>query len=89
MATTKARTIGDLLREVRTLKERAAVHTALSGWLRSQYLARDGADAIRKLACEGAPVTEEVIEEIACELEDTAGELSKAATVVLGEKYNG
>lgn len=89
MATSKIRTIGDILREVRTLKERATIHQALAGYLRAQYLSRDGGDASRRMSCEGAPVAEGILEEIACELEDTAGELNKAAVATLGEKYDG
>ena len=83
-----SRTVGDVLREVRELKERGTVQQALANYLRTYYLGRDSGKAQKQFNCEAAPVSEQVIEEIACELEEAAKEAVTFATTTLSEQYD-
>jgi len=65
------------------------VNAALSNYLRTYYLPRDAGQAQKKLACENAPVGERMLDEIACELEESAQEMNKAAQAALTERYDG
>lgn len=84
-----SKTVGEVFQEVRELKERATVHQALASHLRTYYMSRDSGKAQKQLSCEAAPVSERVIEEIACELEEAAKEAGGIANSTLLEKYNG
>lgn len=84
-----SKTVGELLQEVRELKERATIHTALANYLRTYYMGRDSGKAQKQFHCESAPVADRVIEEIACELEEAAKEAVTIANSTLSEKYDG
>jgi len=77
MATKRKKTIGQAIQEVRELAERSAVLRTMAGYLRTKYLPRDAIRAQSKIACNGAPVSEAMIEEITVELEDEAKEMEK------------
>lgn len=81
----KAKTLGDVVAEVRELKERAAVHMAVVGILRTRYLPRDSMPAQAHIACDGAPVSERVLDEIAAEIEEQAKEMVQQADATLSE----
>jgi len=89
MARKAHKTIKDALDEVKSLKERAAVQLSLVGYLRGRYLPRDSMPSQAKIPCEGAPVREFMVEEIACELEESANEMIKEATAYLGTQIDG
>ena len=77
MATKRKKTIGQAIQEVRELDERASVLRVIAGYLRTKYLPRDAISAQGKIACNGSPVSEAMIEEVAVEFEDEAKELEK------------
>jgi len=72
MAAKRKKTIGQAIQEVRELEERAAVLRIMSGYLRTKYLPRDAISAQAKIACNGSPVSEAMVEEIAAELDEEA-----------------
>lgn len=84
-----SKTVGEVLQEVRELKERATVHQALASYLRTYYMGRDSGKSQKQLSCDASPVSERVIEEIACELEETSKEAVSIANSTLLEKYDG
>jgi hypothetical protein len=84
-----SKTVGEVLQEVRELKERATIHQALASYLRTYYMGRDSGKAQKQLNCDAAPVSERVIEEIACELEEASKEALTIANSTLSEKYDG
>tara|TARA_Y100000034_G_scaffold75024_1_gene90096 strand:+ start:246 stop:515 length:270 start_codon:yes stop_codon:yes gene_type:complete len=84
----KKKTVGDALEEIKELKQRAAVQRALVAILRTRYLPRDSQEAGAKISCDGAPVQEELIDEIACELEEGADEMEKTSRVYLAEELS-
>ncbi len=84
-----SKTVGEVLQEVRELKERATIHQALASYLRTYYMGRDSGKAQKQLNCDAAPVSERVIEEIACELEEASKEALTIANSTLLEKYDG
>lgn len=81
----KPRTLADALAQIRELKERAAVNLALVGVLRTRYLPRDGTAAQAHIACDGSPVTERMLDEMAAELEEAAKEMIDQAGKSLAE----
>ena len=87
MPRAKKKTIGDALSDVQDLKQRAAVQRALVSMLRSRYLPRDGIpEPQAHIACDGAPVSYELIEEIVYELEEGIEEMEKTVSVYLAEE---
>jgi uncharacterized protein YaaN involved in tellurite resistance len=77
----KAKTVGQVLNEVKELNERIAVHEALSSYLRTRYLPRDSMASQAKLVCDYGPVSEAMVEEVAQELEEAATEMRKSLKV--------
>ena len=85
----RTRTLKDILREVRELKQRAAVYDLLASFLEGKYLPRDASPNPAKVNCDGAPVEEAVIEEIARELSEGAKEFRKQVKLQEQEEYDG
>ena len=81
----KVKTLADVLFNIRELKERAAVHMALVGVLKTRYLPRDSMPAQNHIACDGSAVSEQVLDEIAAELEEQAKEMAQQADALLAE----
>jgi hypothetical protein len=52
-------------------------------------MGRDSGKSQKQLSCDASPVSERVVEEIACELEETAKEAVGIANSTLSEKYDG
>jgi len=87
MPRAKRKTLGDAIVEIKDLQQRAAVQRAMVSILRSRYLPRDGVpDPQAQIACEGAPVSHDLIDEMACELEEGAEEMEKAVSSYMAEE---
>jgi len=79
-------TLNDVLLQIKELKERTAVYSLLISILKTRYLTRDTGDALAKISCEGAPVSEAVIEAIITEFEKYIKQTNKAVDMQLKEK---
>ena len=85
----RKKTVGDALNDIKDLQQRAWVQKAIIGILRSRYMTRDGVEQPQAhISCEGAPVSEDLIEEMVCELEEGAAEMEKAATAYMAEEIS-
>jgi hypothetical protein len=84
----KAKTLEDVLDEIKAVKEEAVVYLALSNYLRTKYLPRDSMPEPSKLSCEGAPVRIETIDEVAAALEEQARERKDQVLSLLKEVVN-
>jgi len=89
MAKKRGKTVGDVIAEVRELRERAAVYVAVSSWLRTRYLPRDSSAVLAKITCDNSPVSEEVIEEIVLEMEESSEEMLKSVKSYESEEIEG
>jgi len=79
-----SKTVGAVLTQVREVKQRAAVQSALAQILRTRFLPRDGVpDALAQISCEGAPVPVSIIEEMVEELDDGVASMEKEIRVIL------
>lgn len=79
------KTVGLVLTQVRELRQRAAIQSALAQILRTRYLPRDGVpEPLAQISCEGAPVSTDLIEEFVEELEDGVCEMEKEVKAILG-----
>ncbi len=75
----RKKTVGDMLRQISELEQRAAIQQQLVLILRSRYLPRDSSpDPAARIPCNGAPVHTDLIEEVVEELEDGIEEMEKA-----------
>ena len=86
--TKKAKTLEDVLDEIKAVKEESVVYSALANYLRTKYLPRDSMPEPSKLSCEGAPVRIETIEEVAAALEEQARERKDQVFSLLKEVVN-
>lgn len=84
----KAKTLEDVLDEIKAVKEESVVYSALANYLRTKYLPRDSMPEPSKLSCEGAPVRIETIEEVAAALEEQARERKDQVLSLLKEVVN-
>ena len=87
MAQTKS--IGEVMKEITELEQRAAVQEAVSNYLRGRYLSRDSGAALSKINCNGAPVPEVVIEATCIDLDEGVTAMRKAADRMKGEVISG
>lgn len=70
------KTFGELVREQGEMVELAATYRMLAGFVRARYLDRDSGKATAQVATrEGKAVSQPVLELVAQELEQRAGEL--------------
>jgi hypothetical protein len=75
----RQKTVGTAIQEVREYHERIAIHRVLASYLRTRYLPRDAQQNPAKIPCQGAHVSQAMIEEMAQELEEGSTEMEKAA----------
>lgn len=73
----RARTLKNALQEIQEMRQKAAAYKASASYLRTRYLSRDSAKAQAQLTCDGAPVQEAVVEEVAAEMETVARRLEE------------
>jgi ADP-ribosylglycohydrolase len=85
----RAKTLGDVLGEATELKQRAAVHDAVSSWLRTYYTDRDSSSAQKAIVCDGAPVPEKLVLDVVMELEGVAKEMRAEAAKTLSRTTDG
>lgn len=78
------KTLGEAMREVTELEQRAAIMDAVVNFLRTGYVSRDSLPAQKALACNGAPIPERLVDEVAAEFTEASTEMRKAAKTVLG-----
>lgn len=83
----RKKTVGDMLREISELEQRAAIQAILVQILRSRYLPRDSTpQPAAQIPCNGAPVSIDLIEEVVIEMEEGIEEMRKAVSVYKAEE---
>ena len=85
----KRKTVGDMLRQISELEQRAAIQQQLVLILRSRYLPKDSSpEPSAQIPCNGAPVATELIECVVEELEDGIEEMNKAVRLYKEEEVS-
>lgn len=86
MSRPRKKTVGSVLQEHRELNEKSAIYRMLSAYIRTRYLPRDSMAAHAKVPCQGAPVSEAMLEEVAIELEEGAKSMLDTARTLEAEE---
>lgn len=83
----RKKTVGDMLKQISELEQRAAVQQALVTILRSRYLPTDASPKPpAQIPCNGAPVDTDLIEEIVEEMEEGIEQMNKAVNLYKQEE---
>ena len=81
--------IKEVLKSIDEQRQKIAVKKALTGFLRTRYLSRDGLEPQSVIAYDRSTVTEDVILEILSEMERTIEKEEQALAATLEENVNG
>lgn len=81
--------IKEVLKSIDEQRQKIAVKKALTGFLRTRYLSRDGLEPQSVITYDRSTVTEDVILEILSEMERTIEKEEQALAATLEETVNG